>query len=48
MPEQRPSDEFEEQVRQAWATPEPDPAFAANLRAQLARGAAPVRPAPGG
>ena len=45
MPEQRPSDEFEEQVRQAWATPEPDPAFAANLRAQLARGAAPVRPA---
>jgi WD40-like Beta Propeller Repeat len=36
MNEHRPSIEFEEQLRQACAAPDPDPAFAGRLRAQLA------------
>jgi WD40-like Beta Propeller Repeat len=46
MNEQRPPAEFEEQVRQAWAAPDPSPDFAARLGAQLAARGMPARPAP--
>jgi len=44
MTDQPPTPELEEQVRQAWAAPDPNPAFAGRLRAQLA--APRVTPAP--
>ena len=47
MPEFMPSAEFEEKLRQALATPEPDPAFTQALRARLSlstRAGSPVSP----